>query len=444
MLTLKEERDLGPLLTNFDLLVDPNVGIINRLEEIATNPGDPNFFHFAASACNTSVFVENRNFHNTGGAAVDRMTAVAKAMGEAIERYSAAIYRRDDLPLASANDAEFAVINPTDFALYTSAQFEAPGFPWAAFDSDSLLRWTPVTDIASGEIRHAPAAFVWIPYSFDRDVGEAPIGQPISTGLACHRSLDKARLSGLSEVLERDCFTLFWQAMCTPPHIRVETLPDDSYDMVERFAATGDKVRLFDITADNGVPCLLAVLSSAKPDRPAYVFAASCDLDPAVAARKALEELAHTRRYSQRIKDNLAPVSAADNWAQVLNQHDHLNFAGDAGNAALIEPLLASEERLDFDQLESLASGDDAGDVAEYCERIGRTGHTAYFADLTSPDIAGLGLHVGRTLVPGYHPLFMGHAIRALGGDRLYTVPQKLGHPGIEPGGDNPAPHPYP
>lgn len=444
MLRLKEEADLGPLLDNFDLLVDPNVGIINRLEEIATSPGDPNFFHFAAFACNTTAFGENRNFHNTGGAATDRMTAVAKAMGEAIERYSAALYRRSDQPLATANDADFVVIAPWEFALYAAEQFAEPGFPWAPFDGDSLLRWTPVTNISTGEASHAPAAFVWIPYTFDREAGEVPIGQPISTGLACHRSLDKARLSGLSEVLERDCFTLFWQAMCTPPQIRIETLPDDSYDMVERFAATGDKVRIFDITTDNGVPCLLSVLSSASPERPAFVFAASCDLDPAVAVRKALEELAHTRRYSQRIKDNLAPVSADNNWQQVLNQHDHLNFAADADNSTLIEPLLASGERREFDTLKSLSTGDDAGDVAEYCDRIARTGHTAYFADLTSPDISGLGLHVGRVLVPGYHPLFMGHKIRALGGKRIYSVPQKLGYTGIEPGGDNPAPHPYP
>jgi len=47
--------------------------------------------------------------------------------------------------------------------------------------------------------------------------------------------------------------------------------------------------------------------------------------------------------------------------------------------------------------------------------------------------------------VPGLHPLFMGHETRALGGRRLYSVPQRLGHAGLEPGQpDNPYPHPFP
>jgi len=444
MLRLEEEKKLGSLLEHFDILVDPTIGIINRLEEIATNPGDPNFFHFAASACNTTAFCENRNFHNTGGASTDRVTAIAKAMGEAVERYSAALYFRDELPLASANSAKFPVVSPADFALYTAEQFQHPGFPWVPFDGDTLLRWAQVTDLATGALSHVPAAFVWIPYTYDREAGEAPIGQPISTGLACHQTLDKAKLSGLSEVLERDAFTLFWQGRCTPPQIRVETLPDHSYDMVERFTAFGDRVRIFDITTDNGVPCFLSVLSSLSPDRPAHVFAASCDLNPGIAAAKALEELAHTRRYSQRIRDSLPPVSSDDDWHQVQNQHDHLNFAADPANTAMIEELFTNTSRLDFDSFASLSTGDDARDVAVYVERIVSTGHSAYFADLTSPDIMGLGLRVCRVLVPGYHPLFMGHSIRALGGHRLYTIPQKLGYPGVEPGGDNPAPHPYP
>jgi ribosomal protein S12 methylthiotransferase accessory factor len=65
--------------------------------------------------------------------------------------------------------------------------------------------------------------------------------------------------------------------------------------------------------------------------------------------------------------------------------------------------------------------------------------------DLTTPDIAALDLSVVRVVVPGMNPLFMGHKNRARGGRRLYEVPQRLGHPGLEPGQqDNPYPHPFP
>ena len=66
-------------------------------------------------------------------------------------------------------------------------------------------------------------------------------------------------------------------------------------------------------------------------------------------------------------------------------------------------------------------------------------------ADLTTPDVEELGLKVLRCVIPGFHPLFMGHNLRALGGSRLWEVPQKLGYRGINREfRDNPAPHPYP
>jgi ribosomal protein S12 methylthiotransferase accessory factor len=46
--------------------------------------------------------------------------------------------------------------------------------------------------------------------------------------------------------------------------------------------------------------------------------------------------------------------------------------------------------------------------------------------------------------VPGYQPLNAGHALRPLGGDRLYEVPQKLGYRGVARGSaGNTSPHPF-
>ena len=71
--------------------------------------------------------------------------------------------------------------------------------------------------------------------------------------------------------------------------------------------------------------------------------------------------------------------------------------------------------------------------------------HRVLLAELTTPDVGGLGLSVVRAVIPGFHQLFMGHALRCLGGTRLWEVPQQLGYPGVtREGGDNPAPHPYP
>lgn len=437
--------DVGLIHDAFDQLVDDHVGIVHSLQEVHTEPGSPNYFHYAAEACNTRAFVAQRNFFNTGGASVHRSVAMAKAVGEAVERYCAAIYDAAEMPLLSRREANFDCVAPAEFALHSAEQYMSPGFPWVVFDDDTPVRWTPALNLARKKTQHVPAAFTWIPYFFDSGLGEPPIGQPISTGLACHADLERASLAGLCEVVERDAFTLFWQRGLAPPRLRVETLSEANYDRVARFEATGDNVFLLDLGLDHGVPCVLSVLRSGAAKRPAMVFAASADPDPERAVAKALEELAHTRRYSQRVHRHLPPVDPANEFEQVCNQMDHLNFAGDHSNCGVLEFVLSSRERRSFDDIASMAQGDPAEQLDRLVERIRCTGHEVLRADLTSEDIRELGLRVVRILIPGYHPLFMGHRWRALGGKRLWQVPEALGLQAAYSGGrDNPFPHPYP
>lgn len=435
---------IGAIERQFDLLVNEHLGVVRRLTEVFTEPGTPNFFHYAAEASNTSAFSAQRNFFNTGGASVHRPIAIAKAVGEAVERYCAALYEREELPFCSARQARFECLDPAVLALHSAAQYRQPGFPWAALDADTAVRWTPATAYSSARQVHIPAAFCWIPYFYDAAIGELPIGQPISTGLACHADYHRAVLSGLCEVLERDAFTIFWQRGLSMPQIRIETLSDANYDRVHRFEVTGDRVILLNLTLDHGVPVVLSILASSQPARPAHVFAASCDPDPERAVAKALEELAHTRRYSQRVHTHLAPIASDNDYEQVRSQMDHLNLAGDHANAHSIKFALESRQRQSFDDIVSLAQDDPAATAAKVVAQVEATGHEVLVANLTSDDIASCGLTVVRVLVPGYHPLFMGHHWRALGGERLWRVPEKLGLKALFSGADNPIPHPYP
>jgi ribosomal protein S12 methylthiotransferase accessory factor len=187
---------------------------------------------------------------------------------------------------------------------------------------------------------------------------------------------------------------------------------------------------------------VLAVSRHRSPECPAVVVAASASLDPARAVRGALEELAHTGHYSQEIVRGLPRLAPN---APVAGQEDHLNYWCDQANAGGVEFLLGSSAEVAYGELEDARTGDDAGDVRELSTRIAATGHRPLLRELTTPDVAELGLTVVRAVVPGYHPLVAGHADRVRGGRRLGEVPQRLGHSGISrTDGDNPLPHPYP
>ena len=103
---------LDRLLNIVEYLVDDTVGVIRYVTEIPREAGAPAFFHFYAEACNTRAFTGQRNFGSAGGASIDRKTSLSKAIGEAVERYCSAIYDRDELPISSAESADFAYFPP--------------------------------------------------------------------------------------------------------------------------------------------------------------------------------------------------------------------------------------------------------------------------------------------------------------------------------------------
>ena len=438
-------KPLGALEGILDDIVDPMIGIVRHIHELARDPGAADLFHYAARVADTAAFGYPANFGHTGGASIDKERAIAKAIGEAIERYCAAMFDANDMPLTSAGSGDLPCIAPGSFTLYLPAQYCSPGFPYVPFNDETRLRWTQMIDLTTGRVAFAPAAFVWVPYQYSISQGEQPIGQPISTGLACHETPAKAALTGLCEVIERDAFTIFWQARISPPRIPVETLPEAICDFVRRFEATGDEVHLFDLTTDVGVPTALGVLRSRSTARPAHVFAAAADVDPGRAVTKALEELDHTRLYTVQILHHVQAPPPDNEFEGVYQQVHHLRLAAEHANVHRFAFVFESSRRVDFAELPSLVGRSPEDDLAALARALTAAGLTPYVADLTSADVRELGLSVVRALVPGMHPLAIGHRVRARGGRRLYEVPQKCGHPGLTFGApDNPFPHPYP
>jgi ribosomal protein S12 methylthiotransferase accessory factor len=428
-----------------DRLLDHHVGVVRFVKALHRNAGDPEFFYCYAQACSTQAFSRQSNFGRTGGASVDPERALAKSIGEAVERYCSALYDVEALPLCSYEVAPFPCVKPGDFALPNREQYARRGFLYVPFGPKTPIRWTPALDPLTGETRHVPAAMVFMPYLYYTDSGDSPIIQPISTGLACHCSPTEAAVNAVCEVIERDAFMLTWQARMAHPHIRHDTLSAANRDLVRRFEKAGYSITLLDITLDVGVPTILAVSHSDALAAPALAVAASAELDPEQAVRKSLEELAHTLSYCKKIKERWPSLAPDPTYLNVADQKDHLRFWCDQSNAHLADFLSSSQDRIAFSDIANGATGDPERDLKVLLQRVESVKHRVYLCDLTTPDVEELGLSVVRAVIPGFHPLVVGHGNRALGSARLWSVPQKLGFPRLNPlSGDNPLPHPYP
>lgn len=432
---------MAPLLDLLPDLVDKRTGIVREVTELCLDDDDPQFAHYLSRACDTEAFGFPPNFANNGGAAADPYTAVAKAVGEAVERYCAAIFDYDDLLWSSYQDLGEPATPPGSFALYSPSQYATPGFPWRPFTEDSPVAWVRGRSLVTGDTVLVPAAFVHVPFHFTSNHQDTPICQPISTGLACGSSVDDATVSALSEVIERDAFTIMWHARLSGPRIRLDSLPGPLPALVDRFHAAGLVVHMVDIGTDIRCPTILTVAEGFAQTSPALAFAAAAHPDPVVAARKSLEELAHTRKYAAQVMDYLPPVpiDVEAGHPEVRDQRDHLGFYCPQDRKPLAEFSWRGTGTRELTEIGTGTVGLDAlvADVAA-------VGSDVIVCDLTTPDVAELGLAVVRVVAPRLHPLQMGHTNRCLGGSRLATVPVAAGVAGWSPDQDNPYPHPFP
>ena len=427
-----------------DLVHDRRVGIIRALEVLPTEAGAPDFVHVAARVADPSVYGGERGSFTVAAAGVDRAAATARASALALARYCAALYEREGLPLAAPAEATFRIVEPNDFALYSRAQYAEPGFPFVPFETETPVRWANAIELSSGQQKFLPAAFIWFPFRYLRRSGDLPIAPVTASGLACGDNIATALYAGLCQVIARDGLAIFWQSRTAPPQVRIDGGGERLAGLVARFERTGDRLAILDVAGDHGLPCFAIVLISDHAERPAFVFALAAGLDPAAAIAEALLELAETQRIAQEARRRRPPPSAANNWEDVVDWQDHLSFAADPFNRELIAFMLSSEDRRNLLDYDATPSDSAETDLATCVTRVKASGHEVYAANLTSEDVTSLGLAVCRVIVPGYQPLFPGHRVRALGGTRLYEVPQKLGYRGIPRGSSgNAAPYPF-
>lgn len=426
------------LIDALDFLVDVRVGIVRSLREVFPEPGGPDFFSFVAQGANG----KDRNWLGAGASRI-REAAICKAVGECVERYCLAFPENHEFVLSKKKDANFACADPGQFALYSRDQYAARGFPFVPFNDSTLVAWHAGYDVASGEPRYVPASMVFLRRSLEP--GESLITQGISTGAACRYSFREAACGAIHEVIERDAFTIFWQAKISPPHVDLTTLSPTNRSQVQALERGGCRLHLLDITTDVGVPTFSAALEGIHPRQPALLFSAATHLDPEEAVRKCLEEMALGSNWARHfgIRDGNPTLPRWSRDDEIREQHVRFYFS--KSNALAAGFCLENSTCRDFRSIPLPASDDSNQYFDEVCKRVFATGHDIILHDITSPDITQMGLVVVRAVIPGFHPLFMGHENRALGGRRLYTVPQKLGYQALSSTrSDNALPHPLP
>jgi ribosomal protein S12 methylthiotransferase accessory factor len=413
--TTHRDVDIEDALARAELAVDDRIGLVAQVGERESFPVP----YYLAQLADTGGFSDASAPDLTAGVDADWNPAFMKALGEGLERYCGAVYRRRGFTVAP-EETRARPVSPRRFvrpdAGYRPPDPEEP-IPWVdgveldaeavTSDDDTNLRDVSV-----------PAEFAHFPPPTERHKPS------ITTGLGLGNSGVEALLSGLSEVVERDATMLAWYSDFEPLALDVD---DPGFEtLIGRARAEGLSVTPLLVTQDVDVPVVACAVhrDPETSDWPYFAVGSGADLDPAAAARSACAE-------------------ALQNWTELRAMGPEQASAEQGAIGHYADFPAPARDFVDADATVPAAGvGPDPvpegrAALAGVVERLGDAGLDAYAARLTTREVAALGFEAVRVVVPEAQPLFTGDAFFS---DRASEVPRQLG---FEPRPDRPF-HPYP
>jgi ribosomal protein S12 methylthiotransferase accessory factor len=296
--------------------------------------------------------------------------AKVSAMMEGIERYSAEVGGRE---MVAARFSELRkgenALNPADLILPSGADLEAEIF------------WIVGYDLLNDEEILVPANAVFHPFSSRR------LFRTNTSGLASGNEMEEAIFHGLSEVIERDAWSLVEASRKTGSVI--QNLGDGlAGELLEKFARATVAVHLKDITSDIGIPTCAAVSDDLKLKDPTLLTTGmGTHTSSRVAVLRALTEVAQSR---------LTQIHGAREDATVAEFRRQIGYER---TKRLNKHWFDLSQSKDFLEMESHESNDFLDDIGYMLGRLEEVGvDRAIVVNLTREEI---GVPVVRVIVPG-------------------------------------------
>ena len=407
----------------WDLLVSPRTGLVTELAPQQRGPEEPvPPYLFTAMLAHFDFRAAPRQERLNAGKGRTEQEAKLSALGEAVERYAA--YHLDPARL-STGVAPAGAITPADCVLYAAAQYAQDGFPFRPWTPQAEISWVGGTDLHSGAAVALPAALVHLVFPMPRI--EDHFTAVTSNGLSAGRTLARAILGGLYEVIERDALMITWMNRLPAIAVDVSESRCHAATIVRHYRRFGVAVRLLKIATDQLPAVIMAVADDSDPARPARLIGMGCDLDPVAACDKAAFELCQARPSEAVRFREKPPAGRLKSYQDVKDLDDHPGFHALRENLHEFDFLGPAAAPVALRDLASCATGDSDADVAAVVRRLADTGARAAYAEITTPDVAAAGYRVVRAIATGLQPVHFGWGQARLGGRRLYEAPVRWG-----------------
>jgi ribosomal protein S12 methylthiotransferase accessory factor len=436
---------LDDSLARLRTLVSPYCGLVRGVSDLSCAPDDARLVRVGCRLAALEPLIGFSTDFRAGGSAPGRDEALAAALGEVAERYSAS-WIPADLLLATARELGDRAVDPQRFVLFHPRQYARPSFPFRPFKEETRVRWTRGIALSSNEPAYLPAQLVYLRWRSPDETCEEAIGYSTSNGTACGATFGEAVLRALLELVERDAFMLTWYSRLSLPRLAWRSDPELAAFDERYFRPAGVRYEAIDLSPFHAVPTVVGVVRGSPGDGAPVAVGAAAASCVEEAWQDALGEAFAVRAWARAMAYEGQAAEFASDFSDLDGFDDHILFYAREENARHADFLDAADEERPVAGVRPLEGTGVDDQIAALCARLAAHGASAYAVDVTAPDIAAAGLRVAKVVVPELQPLDVAYEGRFLGGRRLYRAAYQLGLRSAPLTFDelNPYPHPFP
>ncbi|HTX60737.1 MAG TPA: YcaO-related McrA-glycine thioamidation protein [Methanobacterium sp.] len=311
------------------------------------------------------------------GKGATKSQAKASAMMEAFERYSAEISEEDRQNFLKGTYREVEnAVNPETLIL-----------PPLTYEENTQLDWVKAVEVTDEQGYFIPANAIYHPYI---PLEGSILFKSNTNGLASGNRIEEAVYHGITEVVERDAWSIFEAKKEQKKELDCGNIDHPLIrDMLEKFNKAGIAVKVMDLTADIDITTMAAVADDTVLKDPALLsLGVGTHLNPEVAVIRALTEVAQSRAtqiHGTREDTNRAVFMRKAGYERMKRINRH--WFSD------------SHKLIDINDIEDKSKNTFKEDIETCLNILSQNGFKkVYYVDLTRREVE---IPVARVVVPG-------------------------------------------
>ncbi len=374
---------------------------------------DPYFFVYKAR-----VKGKRSKINNGTGTSFNQQLALLRALGEAIERYS--LFSNDKLIIfekysniknRSLNLLSFPKISHNNKLLN---KFKNTTIGWTK--GFKLKQFDEKSDKLITEECLIPAHLVYVPYT--ESSKDLYLQQPLSTGTAFRKNIKEAILTGILEVIERDCFIRSFYKQMGISKLKLEKIKDhDIIFILNELNRCFLEYFFINISLFPNIYVILCIIIDKTRNQPLLVSGLGTSFDLKYALIKSVEEAMQLRPWlrdefrrnnihktsSRKIKTYLQRVAYWNYGRSISWIKKNLKFYLDLQTKIIQDA-----------QLENSLFKNSNHKLKNLLTTLNKMNIEIYFTDITPNLISKHNFKVIKVIIPKMQPFFLDEEFKYL------------------------------